>query len=214
MRFLRDVAGKFRRRFLGLVILSALVAATDGLRMLVAFLLLPFVGVPLEAAGPGFLGSAYQTFTAAGVPYALGPVAAVVMAVFVVQAALALAQNWMQGSYTHRYTLEWRQRLFGALARARWQFFLDNSRGQLVNALSQETARLANAVTKFLLFLSTMLVAVAYIGAALFVSVKASLLMMAVGLLIVAFNSLSMKRLMKHARTIVKGNNQMMSVAQ
>jgi ATP-binding cassette subfamily C protein len=214
LRFLRDVVGMFRQRFLGLVLLSGVVAATDGLRMLVAFLLLPFVGVPLESAGPGFLGSAHRAFAAAGIPYSLGPVAAVVISVFILQAVLALAQNWMQGSYTHRYTLEWRRRLFGALARARWQFFLDNSRGQLVNALSQETSRLGTVVTKFLLFLSTALVALAYIGAALFVSVKATLLMMVVGLLIVVFNSLFIKRLMKHARTIVKGNNQMMGVAQ
>jgi hypothetical protein len=45
--FLRDIVGKLNKRFFALVLLSAVVAVTDGMRMLVAFLLLPFIGLPL-----------------------------------------------------------------------------------------------------------------------------------------------------------------------
>lgn len=212
--FVRDVVGKLRKRFFALVILSAVCAATDGLRMLVAFLLLPFIGFPMESQGPGFLLSARKVFEAAGIPYALGPVAIVVMVVFTVQAALTLLQSWYQGSYTHYYTLVWRQQLFKALARARWRYYLEVSRGALTNALSQETARLSTAVAKFLLFMSNLLVALAYLAVSLVVSVEATLLMTAVGLTVVVFNALVVKRLMGHARAIVKGNTQMMVVAQ
>lgn len=212
--FLRDIVRKLGKRFFALVILSTVCAVTDGLRMLVAFLLLPFIGVPLEGTGSGFMASAREAFEAMGVSYALGPVAAVVIAVFTAQAALTLLQSWYQGSYTHYYTLLWRQQLFKALGRARWRYFLDVNRGELINALSQETGRLSTAAAKFLLFLSNLLVAIAYVAASLLVSVEATILMSAVGLTVIILNSFFLKYLMKHARTIVKGNNQMMIVAQ
>jgi ABC-type multidrug transport system fused ATPase/permease subunit len=212
--FLRDIVDKLKKRFFAVVLLSAVCAATDGLRMLVAFLLLPFIGFPTESGGANFLLSARKLFEAVGIPYDLGPVSGVVIAVFTVQAGLSLLQSWYQSSYPHYYTLIWRQQLFKALARARWRYFLEVSRGELINALSQETGRLSTATTKFLLFLSNLLVAIAYIAASFAVSAEATLLMTLIGLTAVAFNSFTMKRLMGHARTIVKGNNQMLVVAQ
>lgn len=213
-QFLRDIIGKLRGRFLALVLLSAVCAVTDGFRMLVAFLLLPFIGVPLANSGAGFMVSARGAFESLGVPYELGPVSAMVVVAFIVQGVLALLQSWYQGSYTHYYTLIWRQALFRALARARWRYFLEASRGELTNALSQETGRLANAAAKFLLFLSNLLVAIAYVASSFIISVEASLMMAAVGVTVVVFNSVVMRRLMRHAWEIVKGNNQMMIVAQ
>jgi len=212
--FLRDIVAKLKKRFFALVFLSAVCAGTDGLRMLVAFLLLPFIGFPMESQGSSFLLTARKVFETVGIPYTLGPVAIVVMVVFTVQAGLTLLQSWYQGSYTHYYTLIWRQQLFKALARARWRYFLEVSRGELTNALSQETGRLSTATAKFLIFLSNLLVAIAYVAASFAVSVEATLVMIVVGLTVVVFNSFVMKRLMKHARKIVKGNNQMMVVAQ
>jgi ATP-binding cassette subfamily C protein len=182
--------------------------------MLVAFLLLPFIGVPLDSQGPGFMQAAREAFEAAGIPYALGPVAVVVIAVFTVQAGLTLLQSWYQGSYTHYYTLVWRQQLFRALARARWRYFLDASRGELTNILSQETSRLSDATRKLLVFLSNLLVAIAYMAVSFFVSVEATLLMLAAGVIVLFLNSWVVKRLIGHARTIVKGSNQMMGIAQ
>jgi ABC-type multidrug transport system fused ATPase/permease subunit len=212
--FLRDIVAKLRKRFFVLVLLSAFVAITDGARLMFAFLLLPFIGVPVAGAGSGFLAKIHQLFAVVGIPNEFAPVAAIVLAVFAVQAILALLQSWYQSTYTHYYTLIWRQQLIKALARARWRYFLDVSRGELTNALSQETARLSSAAGKFLIFLSNLLVALAYVAASFLISVKASLMMVGVGLTVVLFNSLILGRLMKHARTIVKGNNQMMIVAQ
>lgn len=212
--FLRDIVAKLRKRFFILVFLSAIVAVTDGARLMFAFLLLPFIGVPVPGAGSGFLAKIHQLFAAVGIPNEFGPVAAIVLAAFLVQAILALLQNWYQSTYTHLYTLIWRQQLIQALARARWRYFLDVSRGELTNALSQETARLSSATGKFLIFVSNLLVATAYVAASFLISTKASLMMVGVGLTVVLFNSLILGRLMKHARIIVKGNNQMMIVAQ
>lgn len=213
-QFLQDVVSKLKKRFFALSLLSAACAATDGLRVLVAFLLLPFIGISLDGTGAGFLGSAKQYFVAAGIPYTLGWVAIVVIVTFTVQAVLTLLQTWYQGSYTYYYTLVWRQQLFEALGRARWRFFQDTSRGELINALTQETGRLSTATTRFLLLISNLLVVIAYVAASLLISVESTLLMTAVGAAVVVFNSLILKRLMRHAWAIVKGNNRMMVVTQ
>ena len=212
--FLRDIVAKLRTQFFVLVLLSAVVAVTDGARLMFAFLLLPFIGVPVASTGSGLLAKIHQLFALVGIPNEFGPVAAIVLAVFAVQAMLALLQSWYQSTYTHHYTLVWRQQLIKALARARWRYFLDVSRGELTNALSQETARLSSAAGKFLIFLSNLLVVIAYVAASLLISARVSLMMVGAGLAVVLFNSLILGRLMKHARTIVKGNNQMMIVAQ
>lgn len=212
--FLRDISNKLGKRFFALVLLSALCAVTDGLRMLVAFLLLPFVGVSTQNSGAGFLNHANSFLNKVGIPNSFSAVVTLVILVFTAQAALSFVNIWYQGYYTHYYTLQWRQLLFKALSRARWRYFLDASRGEILNALSQETARLSTATAKFLVFLSNLLIAIAYFGASLFVSFQATVLMAAVGVFVAVFNSVILSRLMTHATAIIKGNNQMMVVAQ
>lgn len=212
--FLGDITSKLKVRFFALVVMSAICAVTDGLRILVAFLLLPFVGVPMEESGAGFLRRAYGLLESIGVPYSFGPVALFVVLVFSLQAALSIVTMWYEGTYTHYYALQWRQQLFRALSRARWRFFLDTSRGELLNAISQETARLATATARFLGFLSNLLVALAYIASAMFISLEATLVMALVGALVAVFNFSFVNRLMAHAKALVKGNSQMMAVTQ
>lgn len=212
--FLSDIIAKLRWRFFALVGLTAICAVTDGLRMLVAFMLLPFIGFPLAGQGVGLLRTTHDIFETVGVPYNFEAVALVVTVVFTVQAGLSLMQSWYHGAYPHYYTLLWRQELFRSLARARWRYFLDANRGELTNVLAQETGRLASATAKVFLFLSNLLIAIAYVAASFLLSIEATLLMSVAGLIVVIFNSLVMKRLMSDARQIVKGNNQMMVVAQ
>lgn len=140
--------------------------------------------------------------------------AVIVLGVFTGQAILALLQSWYQSSYTHYYTFIWRQQFINALVRVRWRYSLEVSRGELANVLSQETARLSSAAGKFLIFLNNLLVAIAYKAASFFMSATASLMMIGVGLTLVIFDLVILRRSIKYARTFVKGKNQMMIVAQ
>jgi ABC-type multidrug transport system fused ATPase/permease subunit len=212
--FVSDVISKLKGGFFGLTILSALCAASDGLRMIVSFLLLPFIGVQLEEGDSGLVIHAKKVLEAFGLPYEFEYVAVSVLLVFALQSCLTLLQSWLQATYTQLYTLAWRQRLFQALAHARWRYFLEISRGELTSVLSQETARLSTAITRLLMFLSDILVVCAYFLAALLISIKATLLMLVIGIVVVSFNSLILKRVMKNAWVSVKGTNRMMVVAQ
>jgi len=212
--FLHDIVGKLRKRFFVLVILSAFVAVTDGARLVFAFLLLPFIGIPLEGQEQGLIDVVLPVFEAFGVPYTLGPVTFIVVTVFLMQAALSMLQSWYQGSYSHYYTMLWRQHLFMAIGRARWRYFVNANRGELINILSQETTRLSDATRKLLVFFSNFLVALAYVSLAFIISPQATLLMLGAGLSILIFNIFVVKHLIRHARTIIKGNIKMMEVTQ
>ncbi len=214
LEFFKDVVSKLKIRFVGLAVLSAVCAASDGLRIVVSFLLLPFIGVPVDGADSGVVAGAQAYFAKWGIPYEFNYVAAVVLLTFAAQSFLSLLQSWLQGTYTQRYTFIWRQQLFQALARARWSFFLNASRGELTSVLSQETARLSTAVTRLLMFLSDFLVVVSYFVASFLISFRLTMLMLAIGITVVFFNSIILKKIMRNAWTAVKGTNRMMVVAQ
>ena len=206
----KDVTLRLRWRLPALVLLNAFCAVTDGFRIIVAFLLFPFLGVTLD---PGLLENAQAVFAAVGLPFELATVSLLVVMVFLAQGGISLIQSWYQGAYSHYYAFIWRQKLFDAMGRAKWRYFLDTPRGTLNNALSQETARLQSVVVKFLLFLSNLLVAMAYLGAAFWLSPVATGLMSLAGSVVFFLNSFLVKRIVQRSRLVVKGNVEMMALS-
>lgn len=211
--FLRDIIARLRKRFFLLALVSAACALTDGLRIVAAFLLLPFLGVPVDGAATGLAPLVKTLFSSIGLEFGFWPVAILVIAVCVIQASLALLQAWYQGAYASYYTFLWRQDLFNALGRANWKYFVDASRGELAGVVSQETGRLSSAVLRCLYFISNALVALAYIGFSAHVSLSLTALMLLVGVVLVTFNFFVMKPLMRHAHSLAKCNAQVMMVA-
>ena len=206
----KDVTLRLRWRLPALVLLNAFCAVTDGFRIIVAFLLFPFLGVTLD---PGLLKNAQAVFAAVGLPFELATVSLLVVIVFLAQGGISLIQSWYQGAYSHYYAFIWRQKLFDAMGRAKWRYFLDTPRGTLNNALSQETARLQSVVVKFLLFLSNLLVAMAYLGAAFWLSPVATGLMSLAGSVVFFLNFFLVKRIVQRSRLVVKGNVEMMALS-
>lgn len=210
MALVKDVTFRLRWRFPALVLLNAFCAVTDSFRIMVAFLLFPFLGVTLD---PVLLEQAKAAFAAIGIPFELATVSLVVVVVFLAQGGISLIQSWYQGAYSHYYALIWRQKLFDAMGRAKWRYFLDTPRGTLHTALSQETARLQSVVVQFLLFLSNLLVALAYLGAALWLSPVATGLMSVAGSVVFVLNFFLVRRIVERSRGVVKGNVEMMALS-
>jgi ABC-type multidrug transport system fused ATPase/permease subunit len=211
--FLRDLTRKLGLKVWYISALSVLCAVTDSLRIVALFLLLPFLGVLSAGGETGVLGKARDAFAAIGMPYTLGWVAALVLLVFSMQAVLSLIQSWYQATYSNLYSRIWRENLLQAVERARWSYFLDASRGEFSHVLGKETSALSHLVIKLLLFVSTMLVAVAYIGMAFVVSVWSTLLLAGVAAIAVLVSHLFMRRLMGYARGAVAGNARLMHLA-
>lgn len=211
--FFKDLASKLQKRFFLLAGLAAVCAIFDGFRIVIAFMLLPFLGVSVSQSGMFISKAVKKTFIILGVKYTFLSVAALVISVCVIQSALALVQAWYQGAYASYYTLCWRKNLFNVLSQANWKYFTDASRGELAGVISQETNGLASAVLRCLYFLSNALVALAYIGFSVCVSWPLTGLMIITGVILVTFNYFVMKPLMKHARSLSKGNARVMVVA-
>lgn len=209
--FLSDVNKKLGRRFFLLVILSSLVALSDGLRILLAFQLLPFIGVPASGNTNVMLS---EVMASIGITYNLTSTSILVISAFIIQATLALTLSWFHGTYANYYTMLWRRELFDALAKVKWSFFINNSRGEVINIIANETGRLSSTISKFLTFLSNSLISIVYIISSFFISFQASLMLIGVGFIAWIFNVLFVSKLMEHAKQIVKGNNQMMMIAQ
>ncbi len=212
--FLRDISNKLKKRFFFLVILNSIVAITDGLRLLAVFLLLPFIGIPIGHQNQGILYKAQTIFETFGIAYTIGPVVIIIILVFLIQAILAILQSWYQGAYSFYYTMIWRKCLFKAINQAQWQYFVNTSRGEIVNILSQETARLSDSIKKALTFFSGLLVSISYIVLSFMISPKISLLLLSAGIIILIVNTFVIKYLIQHAQAIIKGNIQMMDVIQ
>ena len=209
--FFHDVLKKLGRKFYLLVFLSSFVAIADGFRILIAFQILQFIGIAVDSE---FNQLVAQFFSSLNISHNVFTVSFFVVAVFLFQAILASFQSWLHGSYINFYTYEWRYELFSLLTKTKWQFYLNSNAGHLINILSNETSRLSSALSKFLTFQSNALIAIAYVIAAMMVSIDASLTMVFIGLFIWFLNSLFLRHLVKHAIAIVQGNNAMMVVAQ
>lgn len=212
--FIEDIFDKLGFRFAFLVAVSAICAVTDGMRILTAFLLVPFLGLPLADQDFGYIADAERLFQRLGISYEFWTVAGLVFCAFTLQAVVSLYQSWCHGSYTHYYTMTWRKKLFEALVKARWEFLIDRRRGEFTNALSQETASLSQALAKFIAFLSNLLVVIVYFSASLLISFETTLIMIAVGIILVALNQLILGKILKNSKIVVKGNNKMMQLAQ
>ena len=68
MPLVKDVTFRLRWRFPALVLLNAFCAVTDSFRIMMAFLLFPFLGVTLD---PVLLEQAKAAFAAIGTPFEL-----------------------------------------------------------------------------------------------------------------------------------------------
>ena len=207
LSFTSDLRKLLAWRMPALVILSTFCALTDGLRLVLAFLLFPFLGVTPD---PELFTKANEIFDLFEMPFELGYVSIVVVSAFLLQGGVSLVQSWYEVSYANYYALVWRKRLFDAMIRARWSCFLETPRGTINNSLSQETARLQSAVIRFFAFLSNMLVALTYLGAAFWISPVATGLMAAAGSSVFLLNVILVKRIVSRSRNLVKSNEKMM----
>ena len=208
--FTVDLSKLMAWRMPALVMLSTFCALTDGLRLVLAFLLFPFLGVTPD---PEFFAKANDVFDQFEIPFELGTVSIIVVSAFLLQGGVSLVQSWYEVSYANYYALIWRKRLFDSMIRARWSCFLEIPRGKINNSLSQETAKLQSAVIRFFGFLSNMLVALAYLGAAFWISPVATGLMAAAGSTVFLLNIILVKRIVSRSRDQVKSNEDMMFLA-
>jgi ATP-binding cassette subfamily C protein len=161
-----------------------IVALGEGLSMALLLPLLSAIGIegmtgtgPVQEAITGMLRLVGDQLSIYGI---LG----LVIVVLLMQGMLSLWQVWWVADLQRRYGAIWQRRLFESFMHARWTFFSGQKQGRLVNALTNETARLAGALYVLLQLLSTIAVAVVYLMIAGALSLPATLALLAFGLIL------------------------------
>lgn len=202
-------------RFLGwrlpvLVMLNVVNAAADSLRIISAFLMLPFLGVMVNEQAFNAVSSYFMLL---GIPHNVYTIAIFVVLIFSLQAAIYLVQSWMVVTYSESYTLHWRKKIFRAINNAEWRHFIKKSKGDILGVLSQESDRLYKSVSKLFLILGASVTVLAYAASAFLLSPSAAFLMGAVGMMMFFVHHFVVKRLASSAQTLIKGRQVMMSIS-
>ncbi len=182
--FVRDLRGTFGWQLPSLLVLMVFVALGEGLSMALLLPLLAAIGLdgmggtgPVQAAISSMLRLAGDHLSVYGI-------LSLVIVVLLIQGLLNLWQVWWVAALQRQYGAIWQRRLFAAFMHARWTFFSGHKQGQLLNAITNETGRLAGALYVLLQLLSTLVVALVYLVIAGALSLPATLALLAFGLIL------------------------------
>ena len=187
--FVADVWRTFGLRLAALVALMALVGVSEGLGVALLFPLLVRIGIAGSAADNPIAAALERGLALLDPDPGVGLVLAVLAGVAAMQAALFVLQSWQMAALQRRYTALWQKRLFGAFIRGEWNFLTEHKSGELVNAITTETGRLAGAFMTLVQLLAAAVVALIYCGFAVLVSWPVTLALF--GLFAVMFLALS-----------------------
>ena len=182
--FIRDLHGMFGWRLPLLLALMVVVALGEGLSMALLLPLLEAIGMDGMSGGGPVQTAISRILQLAGDQRSVYGILGFVIVVLVIQGLLYLWQVWWASDLQRRYGANWQNRLFGAFMHARWTFFSGRKQGQLVNAMTNETGRLAGALYVLLQLLSTLVVALVYLVIAGALSLPATLALLAFGLIL------------------------------
>ena len=185
---MRDlIAGIFttnRWRAAGALALAVGVGLTEGVAVLLLLPLLQLAGIEIQGSVSGisaFLGNA---FSALGIRPTLVAVLIVYIGVTVLQATLNRAKSMVDTHVVQNYALDLRTRLYTAIARAEWLVLSRIRSSDFTFALTTAVDRVDSGAHNLLFFISTAVIALAYIGLAIRVSPVMSGIILAIGALL------------------------------
>jgi ATP-binding cassette subfamily C protein len=136
-----------------------------------------------------------ETLTSVGLSPTLGVLLVVIVLAIVLKSGLVLLAKKQVGYTVAGIATDLRLSLIRALLVARWEYFLRQPIGVLANSMATEAVRTASAYRHGALMSALIVEALVYTGVALLISWKATLVSLAVGL-IIAF---LLKRLVRKA---------------
>jgi len=149
-----------------------------------------------SASGSGLEKTVTETLAALGLTPTLGTLLVVLVLTILLKSGLMLLANKRVGYTVAHVVTDLRLALLRALLVARWEYFLHQPTGAIVNAMFSETSRTAKAYQRGATIVALVIQMLVYVGVALLVSWQATLISLAAGL-ILAF---MLKRFINKAR--------------
>ncbi len=180
----RDLWSHFRFQLVILIVVMAVAGLIEGLA--VALLLPLFVRLGIASMpGNGMLNAVLL-----GLDSILGDswiyLVSLIVAVSLLQGVLILVQGWLTARLTQSYAAKWKLRLVNAFIFADWTYLSARKSGELINAITTETGRLAAAAQNLMSLVAVLIVGVIYLayGFALSAPITWSILLLAAVLIL------------------------------
>jgi len=177
--FYHDLRQVFGWQLLALLMLMVVMAFGEGFSMALLLPLMAIIGLDGMGGDGPVQESVAKVISFLGEDPSVYAVLGLVVAAMLFQGLLSLWQVWWVVNLQRRYGALWQRRLFSAFMLARWTFFSGKKLGYFVNAITNETMRLAGAFNVLAQLITTMVVAIVYLGIAAALSLS-----MTIGLLV------------------------------
>lgn len=203
MRFLITIASAYPLQSAIMLLALSLAGVAEGIGLSA---LLPLVSVAMgsqagadSAASVGHSGLervVTETLTSVGLTPTLGVLLIVIVIAIVLKSGLVLLAKKQVGYTVAHVATDLRLTLIRALLIARWEYFLRQPIGVLANSMATEAVRTSKAYLHAALMSALAVEVLVYTGVALLISWKATLISLAIGLII----AYMLKRLVGRAR--------------
>ncbi len=163
-RLLGELLAVSPRKTLATVLLAAVLTALDGLHTILLLPLLGLVGINAPtASAPKVMEWVTAGFAAAGLTPTLGIVLALFIGLAGLRALVLRTQVWVNVSFREEVASRLRERLYRAIARAEWGFFVTRRPSEFVHVLNGEIGRVGAAAFQLLDMVFTAAVSLMYL---------------------------------------------------
>jgi ATP-binding cassette, subfamily C, bacterial len=175
------------RRVLLVLLMTLGLSVTSGASLL---MLVPMLGIAGLDVGQGSIGRLGEIVTAGfallGLPVTIPAVIGVYLLVVTVDAWFSRTQAMRTAVLYQGYAMHLRRRTYGAITRSRWSYYASHKSSDFVHLLTQEIERVSGAASGIITLAAKTILAVIYLGVALFLSPLTTLLVLACGGVLVA----------------------------
>ncbi len=184
-RFVRALAAALDFRLIPPLAVSLALALAEGAGLVLLVPLLGTVGLSVDQGASSRLSAwTSRLFAAAGIQPSLPVVLLVFLAVSGLHAWLNRMHLLLGPSLEQRFIDRLRTRLYGAIVSARWTFVVRQRAADLTHALTTETDRVSTAAYQLLTLVSGLAVTAVYFAVAARLSFALTVIVAAVGLLL------------------------------
>ena len=191
MRLLITLARKYPRHSVIMLIALLFAGIAEGVGLSALLPLISTVvgsqagSVPgASAGGSGLEKAVTETLSVLGLTPTLGTLLVVCALTILLKSGLLLVARKRVGYTVAHVVTDLRLALLRALIVARWEYFLHQPTGAILNAMFSETGRTAKAYERGTTIVALVIQMVVYVGVAVLVSWQATLISLAVGLIL------------------------------
>ena len=196
-----------------LVVWTALVGLGEGTSIVLLLPLLDRVGIVAQSA-QGVANAVIQKGLALVGAHSTLEILMLVVVAATAQMILSVALSWWSSRLARSYQAQRRLELFAAFMRAKWSFLVDRKAGEMVNAITTESERLARALVTALSLFGSAIVAVIYVALSAFIAWQATLCLIGFAIAVSLGMTLLYRKNYTFGRNLAPSNAQLQAMLE